>query len=330
MSISSHYKNIPLKAEDIDLLTKDFVSFSTILGISFELAKQDFNRLFIKPTLWKVVCIFLPLAAILSSYLASVFGKSINEKSFLQVLESVTSKSSPDKTSEYISWLIENHGTRTFMVSLAIIIFSIFASLISYRTLYLFNNKKVESIWKTPQNFYFAFSKIIPVVFAFSLAESIIEEVINNDLTAFLIKNILAFFFYGLLGLYQYFIIFEANNINQSITKSYLASKPYFWKNIYRWLLFTLLVVVISAVIILMTIVWVIPMAISNYSTITILLFLIMSVVGIGCLLVVEFVSEVFGYISFLNLILLNSEKSKDQKTNEEPIKVLTSETNPE
>jgi hypothetical protein len=202
----------------------------------------------------------------------------------------------------------------------------IFLSLIDYRTLYLFNNKKIDSIWKTPRSFYLTFFKIITVGLAYSLASFIIGLVVRDESLSSLLRNIFSLLFYGFFGLYHYFVIFEESSINDSLAKSFAFSKPYFWENVLRWLLFSILVVISYIGVILLTLIWIIPLAISNYSILAFIFFLFMFVAGICCLLVINFVSEIFGYLSFLNLVLLSTESMTSN--NEETIPENTKNKN--
>jgi hypothetical protein len=317
MSINSNYKNVPLKSEDLTLLSSEFLGFGTILGLTFELAKQEFTRLFVKPILWKVACVFVPLTSIISSFIYLVVSKDFDKDKFLLGLESMTSTSSADEVRPFVEWFVEKYTTGILILLIAIALFLVFLALINCRNLYIFNNKKISSIWKTPRPFYLAFLKILAVVSVYSLARGIIEELIKNQLISFILTGVLALVFYGLLGLYQYFILFEESSIEQSLTKSYTCSKPYFGENILRWLWFSVIVALTCTGVFLATIIWIIPVTISNFQPLLVILFIIMTIIGLFCFLVISFVTDMFGYLSFLNLVLLNSELAKNKTINE-------------
>lgn len=307
-TININYKNVPLKLEDIKLLRTEFLSFGTILGLAFEFAKKEFDRLFLKPFLWKILCIFVPLFLIVLSFCVVVVGKSFNKEKFLDGFEKITSKSSVDEFNNYSNWLIEHYGWSFLVLLIAIIAFLIFMTLLNYRNLYLFNDKSISSIWKTPRTFYIPFLKIITIGLVYSLVGFVLDGFISNTSLVSLAKNVSTLLFYGFFGLYQYFIIFEDSSINESLVKSFTYSKPYFWNNILRWFLFSLIIFITYFALILATTIWLIPLAISNYSPLSIFILLFMSIAGIGGALIVNYVYEIFGYLSFLNLTLLHKD----------------------
>lgn len=310
-AVNIYYKNIPLKSEDIDLLKTQFLSFGTILGLAFEFSKKEFDRLFLRPFLSKIVYVFIPLFSILSSFCIIVIGKSFDKDKFLNSIETITSKSSTDELNNYTNWITEHYGISFLILLIALVAFLVFLTLLNYRNLYLFNNKDIPSIWKTTRAFYIPFFRILTIGVIYSFAGGVLDMLISDTSFASLLKNIFMLLFYGLFGLYHYFIIFENSSINDSLIKSFTYSKPYFWDNILRWFLFSLVIFITYLALILATTIWFIPLIISNYSILSMFILLFMSIVGIACALVVNYVYEVFGYLSFLNLTLLHENNTR-------------------
>jgi hypothetical protein len=322
MKEQTYYKNTPLDEESLAQYKQEFVGFGTIIKNTLDISKQEFVRLFLKPVLWQLAIVVLPILLISMSFVYKVVSTSFDQNVFTNGVASISRDENSPAIAEFSTWLTNNFAVGILVLLFALTFFVVLGALMNYRTIYLFNDTTIKSIWKTPRAFYVAFFQIVTVVLAYSLLGWVIDGLVGNPNTASILKNILALVFYGLFGLYEYLIIFEQNTINESLQKSYTYSKPYFWKNALRWLQFTLLVTATALGVILATGIWIIPAAVSNWHPISILLLGAMIIIGIGCMILLNFVTEVFTYLSFLNLRLL---EGKIPETNK-----LDSSTSPE
>ena len=300
-------------SEDIQNQYKtQFVSFGVILRHTLDLARDQFVHLFVIPTLWKILVVALPLIIISLTFFAKI-SSQIDYTALLKGWRSLLDNGDSAPIDQLSSWLNQNFAVPTFALIFAFGFFGVVFMLLDYRTIYLYNDDQVTSIWKTPRSFYATLYRISLIWIGLSILTSSITEAFGQTSAAALIANFIPLIFSSLFGLFEYLIIFEDEFTVSSLAISYRYSIPYFWQNILRWTKLGIIALVTLIGILIATAIWLKPLERSGYSPAMIAIFCFMLLISLVCTMIMSYVYDVFGYLSYMNLKLLAENKKSIQ-----------------
>jgi hypothetical protein len=306
MALPKFYQDLALTKEQTNELQSEFVGIETLIKMAWDFLKKNLVRGFIKPTLWQIVVVFLPLllisGATIGSFIISIKDTIANDGVFNAVNNTGVSADTANQ-------IVRNIGVFGIF-SLAFVFFLVLSALISYRAIYLLNNKSIDSIWKTPTNFVYPFFKIIVVGIIYGTISLVIQGIfgaINDGLV--IVALLLQYLLIPFVKMSTYIYVLEDGELVDTFKKTWNYIKPYYLSNLLRWLIVWAAFFVLYIGFWLTSLLFVFIAFAVNSIAFSILLSVVGAVILIGLILSFGFYVESLTYLSNLNIRLLEGKK---------------------
>jgi hypothetical protein len=321
---------------DLQIMKEEFLDFGDMWNITTHLLRSTFKK-FLKSIL--LIKVFLTVLLMLSLFVISlpvlkgsldsidfVVGESTysitDVKAITGAIDKIPEGETPTIKPELTRYkeYQNNHRNQFLLVGFLFLILTIsyliFQLFIRIRTFQMLHDDTDTLLSKPPAGIIKKFIKVIVFSFVIGLISGFID-LFSGVISQFgidTLKNLAGLVFYGLLGMYFYYISTQNLSLSETFKKSYNSILPYFWSNTFRWLLLNIIrfAFLIIACLVSIIALYILSLVFDLYgNTTTTFIFLVFGILAIFVLYFVEIFVDIFNYVSNLNIDLLRDSNEE-------------------